>query len=106
MSSNNNLTFSIPSSGGEDPLKIKLHQATDDDDDQGENETNTGFVMWPSAVMLAHHITKHESIILGDDTRPDGDIMELGAGCGLTVSKSFFCVVTYATAYVLRETFH
>ena len=39
--------------------------------------------MWPSAVMLAHYLTKNPIIVLGDDTRPYGDIMELGAGCGL-----------------------
>mmetsp|Transcript_13514 Transcript_13514/g.29377 ORF Transcript_13514/g.29377 Transcript_13514/m.29377 type:complete len:278 (-) Transcript_13514:50-883(-) len=83
--SDNHLTFNIPSGGeNESPLSLLLHQAITDDDDQGENETNTGFVMWPSAVMLAHHITKNPSIVLGNDTRPDGNVMELGAGCGLT----------------------
>ena len=33
--------------------------------------------------MLAHHLTQNPTIVLGDDTRPDGDILELGAGCGL-----------------------
>jgi len=82
--SDDHLTFSIPSNVEDEspPLKIKLHQATSDDDDQGENETNTGFVMWPSAVMLSHHLSKNPRIWRGDDT-PDGDIMEMGAGCGL-----------------------
>ena len=39
--------------------------------------------MWPSAVMLSHYLSKNPSIVLGDDTTPDGDVMELGAGCGL-----------------------
>lgn len=79
------MTFAIPSDGkGESPsLKILLHQSTADDDNQGENETNTGFVMWPAAVMLAHHLSTNPRILRGDD-HPDGDVMELGAGCGLT----------------------
>eukprot|EP00985_Skeletonema_marinoi_P007988 scaffold3556_cov129-Skeletonema_marinoi.AAC.1 len=80
---NNTLSFSIPSFTSEDPHKILLHQATNADEDQGLSETNTGFVMWPSAVMLSHHISKNPSIVLGDDNSPDGDVMELGAGCGL-----------------------
>jgi len=40
-------------------------------------------VMWPSAVLLAHHLCKNPSLVLGDDGTPDGDVMELGAGCGL-----------------------
>jgi hypothetical protein len=45
------LTFSIPSGGGgggddddneSPPLMIRLHQASDCDANQGENETNTG----------------------------------------------------------------
>ncbi|KAL3762395.1 hypothetical protein ACHAW5_004712 [Stephanodiscus triporus] len=83
----NHLTFSIPSGGEDDgdspPLTIRLHQASDYDADQGENETNTGFVIWPAAVMLAHYLTANPIIVLSDDTRPYGDIMELGAGCGL-----------------------
>ena len=39
--------------------------------------------MWPSAVMLSHHIARNPSIVIGDDDTPDGDVMELGAGCGL-----------------------
>jgi len=83
--SGNHLTFSIPSNVEDDtpPLKIILHQANTDDSNQGENETNTGFIMWPSAVMLAHHLSENPRIWRGDDT-PDGDIMELGAGCGLS----------------------
>ncbi len=33
--------------------------------------------------MLSHHISKNPSIVLGDEDSPDGDVMELGAGCGL-----------------------
>lgn len=82
--SEEHLTFSIPSSDGDNssPLQILLHQATTDDVDQGDNETNTGFIMWPSAVLLAHHLSKNPHICRGDDT-PDGDVLELGAGCGL-----------------------
>ncbi|KAL7456345.1 hypothetical protein ACHAWC_007872 [Mediolabrus comicus] len=82
---NNHLTFSIPSANSSDtpPLKIHLNQAPSADTDQGLAETNTGFVMWPSAVMLSHYLSKNPSIVLGDDNTPDGDVMELGAGCGL-----------------------
>ncbi|KAL7491560.1 hypothetical protein ACHAWT_000950 [Skeletonema menzelii] len=82
-SNNNTLTFSIPSSTSDTPHKILLHQAANADEDQGLSETNTGFVMWPSAVMLSHHISKNPSIVLGDENSPNGDVMELGAGCGL-----------------------
>jgi predicted nicotinamide N-methyase len=82
--SGNILTFTIPpGDDNESPqLKIKVHQATTDDNDQGENQTNTGFVMWPASVLLAHHLSKNPRIWRGDDA-PSGDIMELGAGCGL-----------------------
>jgi len=78
------LTFSIPSVtlAGE-PVKIYLNQAANADEDQGLSETNTGFVMWPSAVLLAHHLSKNPSLVLGEVGSPDGDVMELGAGCGL-----------------------
>lgn len=84
MSDSNHITFSIPTDGNMEspPLQIRLHQATAEDENQGNNETNTGFVMWPSAVLLSHHLSKNPHILRGDDT-PDGDIMELGAGCGL-----------------------
>lgn len=65
------------------PLTIHLHQATNLDNDQGENETNTGFVIWPAAVMLAHYLNSHPIIVLSDVSRPEGNIMELGSGCGL-----------------------
>ncbi|KAL7541015.1 hypothetical protein ACHAXR_010564 [Thalassiosira sp. AJA248-18] len=83
--SDSHLTFSIPSdvAGESPPVEILLNVPTTDDGNQGENETNTGFVMWPSAVMLAHYLSKNPGILRGDDT-PDGDVMEMGAGCGLT----------------------
>ncbi len=88
------MTFSMPTcgGGGDDdddddglfpPLTIRLHQASDCDVSQGDNQTNTGFVIWPSAVMLAHYLTRNPKIVLSDVTSPHGDIMELGAGCGL-----------------------
>jgi len=83
-SDDSQLTFTIPSDGNNEspPMKIRLNLAATDDENQGENETNTGFVMWPSAVMLSHHLSKNPRIWRGDDT-PNGDVMELGAGCGL-----------------------
>eukprot|EP00804_Cyclotella_cryptica_P017595 CCRYP_006723-RA/>CCRYP_006723-RA protein AED:0.37 eAED:0.37 QI:0/1/0.5/1/0/0.5/2/263/287 len=83
MSCINHLTFSIPSGRTlESPLQIRLHQASTKDENQGENETNTGFIMWPSAVMLSHYLSNNPHVLRGDDT-PDGDVMELGSGCGL-----------------------
>ena len=81
------LTFSIPSSDGE--LSLKLNQSKTKDNNQGSNETNTGFVMWPSAVMLSHHLTQNPDIVLGgsgadtDGSELEGSVMELGSGCGL-----------------------
>jgi predicted nicotinamide N-methyase len=40
---------------------------------------DTGLVMWPSSVMLARYLTQHPSIVCDCP----GDILELGAGCGL-----------------------
>ena len=96
------LTFAIPSAGGVDnacngdtndnnlqslysyPLTIHLHQAITLDTNQGEHETNTGFVMWPAAVMLAHYLNSHPILVLSDTTSGvQGNIMELGSGCGL-----------------------
>ena len=81
------LTFSIPSSNGE--LSLKLNQSKTKDNNQGSNETNTGFVMWPSAVMLSHHLTQNPDIVLGssgadaDGSELEGSVMEIGSGCGL-----------------------
>lgn len=87
----NHMVFSIPSGRSDpekngDPLSIKLRHATNTDDNQGENETNTGFVMWPSAVLLAHYLTQNPEIWRRnkeDDPKGGGDILEIGAGCGL-----------------------
>mmetsp|Transcript_18183 Transcript_18183/g.39634 ORF Transcript_18183/g.39634 Transcript_18183/m.39634 type:complete len:455 (+) Transcript_18183:133-1497(+) len=61
-------------------LEIMIHQVTS----EKETETHdTGYVMWPSAVILSHYIAENPSLILdyaGDDNR---DVLELGAGCGL-----------------------
>ena len=51
----------------------------------------TGFVMWPSAVMLSRWLARNPSIVLGGrgggaaeaSAAAEGDILELGAGCGL-----------------------
>ena len=83
-SGNNTLTFSIPTqSEDEDDLQIKLHQATTSDENQGHAQTNTGFIMWPSAVMLSHHLTQNPNIVLGNETLVRGNVLELGSGCGL-----------------------
>lgn len=94
------LTFSLPSpdndndGGAEDEaessLQIRLHQAPADDSNQGENETNTGFVMWPSAVMLAHHLTRNPDVVAGAETL-DGDILELGSG--VSTFPPAYCIV-------------
>ena len=48
---------------------------------QANNETNTGFVIWPSALILAHHlVNKSPHLVLGTDDDLEGDILELGAG--------------------------
>jgi predicted nicotinamide N-methyase len=41
-------------------------------------QEDVGFVMWPSAVVLASWILDHEDLIVGKN------ILEIGAGCGLT----------------------
>ena len=69
------LTFSIPSSDGD--LSLKLNQSKNTDNNQGGNETNTGFVMWPSAVMLSHHLSQNPDIVLGN-SGADANGSELG----------------------------
>ena len=78
------MTFSKPTSGSGSGsksalLKIHLRQSETADTDAGNGETNTGFVMWPSSVLLSHHISQNVHIVRGDNA-PDGDVMELGAG--------------------------
>lgn len=75
------MTFTIPSHGGREPLTIQVHPSAQQDTDQGKAETNTGFVMWPSAVMLSYHLSQNPSIVLKDTL--EGDVLELGSGCGL-----------------------
>ena len=90
--SDNHMTFSIPSlpTNDNEDLQIKLHQVSTTDTNQGNAETNTGFIMWPSAVMLSHHLTQNPEIVLGtnsdgdvDTNSPEGNVLELGSGCGL-----------------------
>jgi predicted nicotinamide N-methyase len=83
------------SSSSSSSLQIKLHQAHDgiekDDDDDNQEVSpvstiegseamhDTGLVMWPSSVMLARYLTQHPFIVWDCP----GNILELGAGCGL-----------------------
>ena len=84
------MVFSIPTPQDKDhsqPLHIKLRHATKADDNQGEHETNTGFIMWPSAVLLSHHLVHHPELwrSSGSVNETHGsNICELGSGCGLT----------------------
>mmetsp|Transcript_15572 Transcript_15572/g.33653 ORF Transcript_15572/g.33653 Transcript_15572/m.33653 type:complete len:287 (-) Transcript_15572:141-1001(-) len=76
QTSNNRSNVSPPSF-----LTVLLHQDAISSD--ADEMHNTGFVMWPSAVMLAHYISSNPSIILGEVGAKPGDILELGSGCGL-----------------------
>ena len=75
-------------SGREPPLEILLQQA---EDEEADGMHATGFVMWPSAVMLSRWLARNPSIVLGGrgggaaeaSAAAEGDILELGAGCGL-----------------------
>lgn len=58
---------------------MRLNQSDANDDNDMHN---TGHVMWPSAVLLAHYLSKNPSVVYGKDETP-GDILELGSGCGL-----------------------
>jgi len=49
---------------------ILLHQVTQRQTEQRD----VGFVLWPSAIVLAAYIQEH---------KPKGTVLELGAGCGL-----------------------
>jgi predicted nicotinamide N-methyase len=105
------LVFSIPLHAGKEALsdstttpsmsssslslQIKLYQAYDITEEKDHNNNrdvpagstcersdtmhDTGLVMWPSSVMLARYLTEHPSVICDCP----GDILELGAGCGL-----------------------
>lgn len=72
------LNFSIPQPSHPlhaDSLTIKVHQAEALKD---SDMHDTGLVMWPSAVMLSRWIANHPDVVLDC-----GDVLELGAGCGL-----------------------
>lgn len=67
------------------PLNIKIQEP-----EELESEAHsTGLVMWPAAVILSRYITNNPSLILDH-----GDIIELGAGCGL---------VGFVAAAMLRQ---
>lgn len=65
------------------------------EEESSDNMHDTGFVLWPSAVMLARWISLHSDIVVGDGpvcgrdenenggSATSGDILELGAGHGL-----------------------
>ena len=48
--------------GREPPLEILLQQA---EDEEADGMHATGFVMWPSAVMLSRWLARNPSIVLG-----------------------------------------
>jgi len=70
------LVFCIPQPHHDD-LKIQVHQE-EEEEEEDDDTHDTGLVMWPSAVMLSRRIAQDPSLILNR-----GDILELGAGCGL-----------------------
>ncbi|VEU40036.1 unnamed protein product [Pseudo-nitzschia multistriata] len=75
------LIFDVP--GNNTPrrdLKVMIHQVTSEE----ETETHdTGYVMWPASVILARYLAENPSLFLGTANNEIGDILELGAGCGL-----------------------
>ena len=69
-------------------LTIKLHQMDETQEQTQAADHNTGFVMWPSAVMLSRYIAKNPPLALQATDQyglkvGSGDVLELGAGCGL-----------------------
>lgn len=70
------LIFHLPQTKG-DPMEVLIQQIPDSDSEQHK----VGFVMWPSSVLLARWILQHPSTVTEYSTK--GDILELGAGCGL-----------------------
>lgn len=60
-----------------DDLPIRMHQVSDE---KVDGSHDVGFVLWPSAVLLAKYVRDHSELIIDI---PPGDILELGAGCGL-----------------------
>jgi predicted nicotinamide N-methyase len=74
------LDFRFPQSNDQPPLKLLIHQEEENEHQlQLQQQHNVGFVLWPSAVLLSQWITNYPSIVL----ESEGDILELGAGCGL-----------------------
>lgn len=84
------LVFSMPQVDQAKDLQILIDQEAGVDEAHGTDEHNTGFVMWPAAVVLSRWIANNPSIVfdcLAAETSATGcdgaDILELGAGCGL-----------------------
>uniref|UniRef100_A0A7S1Z2A4 Uncharacterized protein n=1 Tax=Trieres chinensis TaxID=1514140 RepID=A0A7S1Z2A4_TRICV len=80
------LMFHIPQQHErQDDLQIMVHKVTSEETDGHD----TGFVMWPAAVILSRYISENPELIFniagangGNDNMVDS-ILELGAGCGL-----------------------
>lgn len=68
------LVFSIVSPVGRYRECFMVHQVTD----RQSAQDDVGFVMWPSAVVLASWLLDHEEVVIGKR------VLEIGAGCGLT----------------------
>ena len=79
------LDFRMPLKGSDEPIQIKIGQLEEGSEAQDSAlEHNTGHVMWPSAVMLARYIARNPAVVLDRCCNGNsGDILELGAGCGL-----------------------
>lgn len=70
------ITFDLKfgSRPNDDSVQILIHQVTS----RQTAQADVGFVLWPSAVTLAHFLLDNGTHVL------KGTILELGAGCGLT----------------------
>ena len=75
------LDFCLPPEDHHDAFCVQILIHDDDNDNDNAGMHDTGFVLWPSAVMLSRYISKHSNVLLLDNG--GGDIMEIGAGCGL-----------------------
>lgn len=69
------LVFSIVSPSGRNKECFMVHQVTE----RQSAQEDVGFVMWPSAVVLASWLLDQEDLVRGSK-----QVLELGAGCGLT----------------------
>jgi len=67
------LLFNVTSPDGRQEC-LRVRQVTD----RQSAQEDVGFVMWPSAVVLASWLLDHEELIFGKN------VLEIGAGCGLT----------------------